>query len=365
MALRKISGLAVTSALLFALTGCAPAAVYPSASPVNVTACLLTQTESSAVNGINQELEYSLVQAEVISGIHIHATSVPAWADQTRVSAKFRALLGRGCGLIFSVGSTTLPTANAFALRHREVRFVNFGGGKPLENRARNLDIVHLDAAQGAYLAGYLAAAKSKSKVIGTFASANFDNGLNLMAAFKQGAERYAADTETTVRVLGADSVDTKLWQVSQAAGSEFGALKVARGQVDSSADVIAPFIGSNAAKFLRLFDSPQSNPRTLIVGIGGDWSKLHAFNGHQGALLSSIRFNLKNFILATVNQSTSAMDLAIGPFDYTTSLDNGELSLVPEADVPWPASIADTIAALRQEIIAKPTTVQPAVPQS
>ena len=359
--MRKLGSLAVSSALLLALSGCAPATVYPSASPVNVTACLLTQTDSAAVYGINQELEYSLVQAEVVSGVHIHATSVASWAQPRQVSAKFRALLGKGCNLIFSVGSTILPTANAFALRHREARFINFGGGKALDNRAVNLTIIHLDAAEGAYLAGYLAAAQSTSKVIGTFAAANFDNALNLMAAFKQGAERYAAATDTSVRVLGAETEDTKLWQISQSAGVEFGALKIAQSQVEFSADVIVPFVGSNAAKFVDDFDSTQAGPRPRIIGVGGDWSKLVAFNGHQGAILSSIRFNLKSYLLNIVGESFGSLDQLRGPYDFTTTLGNGGVSLVAEQKVPWVGNTADTIASIRDDIIAGRTVINAA----
>lgn len=356
--MRKLGSLAVSSALLLALSGCAPATVYPSASPVNVTACLLTQTDSAAVNGINQELEYSLVQAEVVSGVHIHATSVASWAQPRQVSAKFRALLGKGCNLIFSVGSTILPTANAFALRHRDVLFVNFGGGKALTNRAVNLTIIHLDATQGAYLAGYLAAAQSTTKVIGAFAAANFDNALNMMDAFKQGAERYATATSTPVRVLGAESEDTKLWQISQSAQTEFGALKIAQSQVESSADVVVPFVGSNAAKFVGVFDSTQAGPRPLIIGVGGDWSKLAAFNGHQGAILSSIRFNLKSYVLNTVAHEFGSWDELRGPYDYTTTLGNDGVSLVAEQKVPWVGNTADTIASIRDDIIAGRTMI-------
>ena len=356
MLLRKLGGLAVSAALLLALTGCAPATTYPTASPVSLTSCLLTQTQSYADNGINQELQYALVQAEVMHGVRIHATSIESWAAPEMVSNKFHALLTRGCQMIFSVGAATSKIAADFASRHQDVSFINFGGVAPAK-ALRNLQIVHMDARQAVYLAGYLAAAQSKSKIIATFAAANVDNGVNLISAFKQGAERYAATTKVPVQVLGAEGTDPKLWQITSAAADSAGATKIAKLQSDARADVIAPFIGSDAAKFVKLFDTVRGPSRPLLIGYGGDWAKLIAFNGHQGAILSSVRFDMKQMLIGSVERALGG-DQIRADNEISTNLLTSTVLLTPEAKVAWVGSVADSISTIRNEIIDGRTVV-------
>ena len=356
MLLRKLGGVAVSSALLLALAGCAPATVYPTPSPIALTACLITQTGSVADNGVNQGLEYALVHAEVLKGVRIHATSAPAWADPQLLSNKFHAMVARGCKMIFSVGSATSKVAADFAARHPDVLFTNYGGTLP-SPVPRNFFLKHMDATSGAYLAGYLAAAQSKTKTIGTLAASNVDNAANLIAAFKQGAQRFADATNTVVTVLGAEGSDSKLWQITTSAANANGAVAIARQQVESGADVIAPFIGSDAAKFVADFDNVRGEGRTLLVGYGGDWSKLSAFNGHQGAILSSVAFDLKANLLATIVSSFNS-DQIHQPAESSTNLGDSTVVLTPEAKVPWVGSVADTIAGIRDDIIAGRTVV-------
>ncbi|TFH37569.1 MAG: BMP family ABC transporter substrate-binding protein [Anaerolineales bacterium] len=119
-------------------------------------------------------------------------------------------------------------------------------------------------------MAGYLAAAVSKSGKIGTFGGIPFASVTSFMSGYEQGAHYYNLVHGTSVEVLGWDSSTSEGYFIG-----EFCCMAEGRQHleelVSAGADVIFPVAGAAAGRGAAL--AAQESDGIYVIGVDFDWA--------------------------------------------------------------------------------------------
>lgn len=173
---------------------------------------------------------------------------------------------------------------------------------------------------QAAFQAGYLAAALSQSKKVGTFGGVNIPPVVDFMVGFQGGVNYWNTKHNDTVEVLGWDTVKNDgvftATFTDPAKGKE-SALSL----IDEGADVILPVAGltGNGA-----FTAAQEKG---VWAIGVDVDQCLSVPEACPVLLTSVRKNIDNAVFGAIKS------MADGSFKggiYSGTLENDGVSLAP-----------------------------------
>lgn len=177
-------------------------------------------------------------------------------------------MVNAGCDVTFAVG---------FNFSINDVIF-NFADANPEShvvwidgwNQGQaNLKPIGYSMAESSFLAGYLSAAYSTSKVVGTYGGLNIPAVTDFMTGFYNGAKQYEVETGTPVTVVG--------WDPAAANGDFVGdfantgvAKSISEGQLAAGADVIFPVAGglfTATAEAIR----EGGNANAVVLGVDKD----------------------------------------------------------------------------------------------
>ncbi len=263
---RGLAGLAIVGAAGLILTACgaAPDSGSTSAPETDYLACAVSDEGSWNDKSFNQAAYEGLVKAEDELGVSIADAESNSEED---FEPNLTAMVDAGCDVTFAVG---------FNFSINDVIF-NFADANPTSNFVwidgwnqgqTNLKPIAYSMNQSSFLAGYLAAAYSTSKVVGTYGGMQIDAVTDFMTGFYNGAKYYEVETGTPVTVKG--------WDPATATGDFVGdfantgvAKSISQGQLAAGADVIFPVAGSlftATAEAIR-----ESGTSAVFLGVDKD----------------------------------------------------------------------------------------------
>jgi basic membrane protein A len=169
---------------------------------------------------------------------------------------------------------------------------------------------------QPSFLAGYMAAATTKTGIVGTFGGINIPPVSIFMQGFAKGVEYYNAQKGASVKVLG--------WDMAKQDGTfagNFNSLddgrNIAKSQSDEGADIIFPVagpVGLGASAFAM-----ESGGKVKIIGVDVDMSVSNATQAE--VYVGSVLKKIDAAVLAAVD---SALKGEGGGTDYLGTLANG-----------------------------------------
>jgi len=225
-----------------AATSTATATEEAAAPTVDFLACAVSDEASFDDKSFNESVKDGLEKSEAELGVQIGLLE-SASADD--FATNLQATVDQSCDITFAVGFNLVADANIAAAANPDVNFVTIDGwseGNP------NLKPVTYAMNQSSYLAGYLAAAYSTTKVIGTYGGLQIPAVTDFMDGFYYGAMAYAADTGTAVTVVG--------WDAPNQAGQFMGGFAPNSGEskaiaatlIEAGADVLFPVGGDQFA---------------------------------------------------------------------------------------------------------------------
>ena len=233
------------SALL--LSGCAAAPeAEPTASEtaveavpaIDYLACAVSDEGSWNDKSFNESVYDGLVKANTELGAQIADAESNSAED---FAPNLQAMVDQGCDITFAVGFNLVADVNAAAAANPEVSFVTIDGWS--EGNA-NLKPVTYAMNQSSYLAGYLAAAYSTTKVVGTYGGLQIPAVTDFMDGFYYGAMAYAAETSTDVTVVGWDAKAQTGQFIGNFAPNSGESKAIAASLVNEGADVLFPVGG-------------------------------------------------------------------------------------------------------------------------
>lgn len=208
---KKVFGAIGAAALLITLSGCgAPPETTPTTGPtatapsttapaVDFLACAVSDEGSWNDKSFNEAAFEGLKKAEAELGVKIQGFESHAPDD---FGPNLESAVNADCDITFAVGFNFSWEGSLERIinENADSRFAWVDGWPMGENN--NLKPIEYAMAESSYLAGYLAADFSTSKVLGTYGGMDIPSVTIFMDGFRNGAAQYAADTGTEVTVL-------------------------------------------------------------------------------------------------------------------------------------------------------------------
>lgn len=237
---RAWTGLALASAAAVILTGCA-AAPTETAAPdetLDYLACAVSDEGSWNDKSFNQSVYEGLEKSKAELGVQI-ADAESATPDD--FAPNLQAMIDQGCDITIAVGFNLVDAVNVAAEANPDLNFVTIDGWS---NGATNLKPVNYAMNQSSYLAGYLAAAQSESKVVGTYGGMQIPAVTDFMTGFYYGAMAWGTDNMTDVTVVGWDPTTETGDFIGDFVPNSGTSKTIAAGQIEAGADVLFPVGG-------------------------------------------------------------------------------------------------------------------------
>ena len=258
---------ALLGASALILSGCAaapeaePTETESAAETIDYLACAVSDEGSWNDKSFNESVYDGLLKAQSDLGVQIADAESNSAED---FAPNLQAMVDQGCDITFAVGFNLVADVNAAAAANPEVQFVTIDGWS--EGNA-NLKPVVYNMAESSYLAGYLAAAYSTTKVIGTYGGMQIPAVTDFMDGFYYGAMAYAKDSGTSVKVVGWDPVAQTGDFMNDFAPNSAVSKTIATTQIQKGSDVIFPVGGDQfgaASEAITEAGIDESAPRYL-----------------------------------------------------------------------------------------------------
>ena len=333
----------VTAAL--ALVGCAPAPEATDSAGADYCARMITNSGGLQDRSFNQSSWEGLERAADEFGIDIDAIES---TNETDLAPNVEQAVGTGCQFILTVGWELADATATQAAANPDLHFAIVDEVVDGDN----VKPIVFDTAQAAFLAGYLAAGVSQTKVVGTFGGDNQPPVTLFMDGFVDGVAQYNKAHGTTVTVLGWDKATQNGLFTGDYENVALGKTTT-EGLLDQEADVILPVAGQvgegSAAAIL------ERGVGSLIWVDSDGYDTLPA--EYRSILLTSI---LKNTQDAVVEIVSSDLDGNFSSEAFIGTLENGGVGIASFHDLApkVPADLQAELDQLKADIISGALTV-------
>jgi len=335
---RSLAGIAALSAAALVLAGCSGASSESDA----FKACAVSDEASWNDNSFNQAVLLGLEKAESDLGVEIIAAESLTPDDY---APNLQEMVDSNCDVIIAVGFNLVDAVNAAADANPEKNFVTIDG---YSMGATNLKTVAFAMEESSYLAGYLAAGHSKTKVIGTYGGEKIEVLYPFMSGYYFGAQAWASEFGQPVTVLGWDPATQNGDFVNS--WTDTGIAKsISLAQLEAGADVIFPVAGGLFSATAEAIS--ETGADAVMFGVDADV----ALTSPQfaGVVLTSVEKRMTNATFDIIKDT-----LETGTFNtetYLGTLANGGtgLSSFYEFDGSIDAGIKSRLAEIQAEIIA------------
>ena len=308
---QTIKGLAVGLVAVVGLAACGSSSSSDTTVAAGAAglACEVTDTGGVDDKGFNQIAHEGLLQAETELGV---ATDLLESTTDADYAPNLQSFVDKGCNVIVTVGFLLADATKAAAEANPTVQFAIVDSN----TSAANVQGLTFATDQPSFLAGYMAAATTKTGIVGTFGGINIPPVSIFMQGFAKGVEYYNAQKGTSVKVLG--------WDIAKQDGTFSGDFQdqtkgtsIAKSMSDEGADIIFPVagpVGLGASQFAM-----DSAGKVKIIGVDVDMS---ISNPTQAEVyVASV---LKKIDAAVLQAVKDALAKTGGGTDYLGTLENG-----------------------------------------
>ena len=342
----KALSLAAVSALV--LSGCAAAPQEePSAEPdtVDFLACAVSDEGSWNDKSFNEAVLDGLTRAETELGVQIKEAESTSGDDY---EPNLQVMVDAGCDVTFGVGFLLVDPINKIAEANPTVNMAIVDGWS---NGATNLKPIYYSMNQSSFLAGYLAAEYSTSKVIGTYGGAQIPSVTDFMTGYYYGAMQWAADTGESIEVVGWDPTAEQGDFTGDFVPNSPTSKTIALSQLNAGADVIFPVGGDQFSAVKEAID--EVNPDAVMVGVDKDIALTN--DAVSGYVLTSAEKRMANAVYDIIAEMVAGGSFVGGDAGaYVGTLANGGTGISPLYDFDSKISqeVKDRLAELEAGII-------------
>ena len=342
----------VMAAALFAtaslaLAGCSTAPAAPTATAANYKACMVTNSGNLQDKSFNQSSWQGVQKAEAaIAGVK---AKVAVSADDAALLANTQAFATEKCDFILTVGWQLAPATGEVATANPGIKFAIVDNPPVDANWATltlpNVKPILFSTEQAAYLAGYLAAASTKTGKIAAFGGTPEAPVKAFLDGFSDGIDKFNTDNNGSVELLG--------WNKAKQTGTFSGDYTdIAKGKtlseqfIAQGADIILPVagqVGEGAGA------AALEKPGTSVIWVDSD-GYLTAPVAYKPIMLTSIQKNMTDAVASVIGE---AHDGKWTNSTFIGTLANGGVSIAPQHDLAWPDGVAAKIDQLKADIIA------------
>ena len=271
--------------------------------------------------------------------------------------ATLQTFLKHRCGLIAST-SLAQEIIDPAARRHPSQKFLLLD--PTVTPSLPNVLGLDFDVKQSAFLAGYVAAAVSKTGRVATFGAVPISTVTPYMDGFAAGVQRYDEDQGADVQVLGWNSATQRGSFIAQAGFDAFsnpaGARRLAEGFISKGADILFPVAGGAS---LGAGAAARAHHGVLLVGV--DFDQFFGAPQYADLWLTSVRKRY-DVAVADVMQLVEKGRFRGGRL-FTGTLANGGVDIAPYHDLEGrvPARVRKRLPALAKAIADGSIRIGPA----
>ena len=340
------AALSLTTVLV--LTGCASApTATPTTTAAEYKACMVTNSGNLQDKSFNQSSWEGVQKAETESAGVVAKVAVSA--DDAALLANTQAFVTEKCKFILTVGWQLAQATGQVATENPSINFAIVDNPPVDANWATltlpNVKPILFSTEQAAFLAGYLAAATTKTGKVAAFGGTPEAPVKAFLDGFADGIDRFNADNSATVKLIG--------WSKAKQDGTFSGDYTdIAKGKtlteqfISQGADIILPVagqVGEGAAA------AALEKPGTSVIWVDSD-GYLTAPATYKSIMLTSIQKNMTDAVARVI------VDSQAGKWSNSTyigTLENGGVSIAAEHDLAWPEGVAAKLDALKADIIS------------
>ncbi len=322
---------------VLALSGCSTApTVSATPTPASVKACLVADARGLTDGGVNESSYSALKEAVVSLGIAKQETVLEPAMRDAAIYKVVNSMVRSACNVVVGTGGKVRTSIIRAAEANPDIAFVLVDDALPsIEATPLPGNLKHLtfEASQSSILAGYLAAANSKSGVVATFGSSDRPAVRAMMQGFSQGVQLFNDDEDADVLVLGA-GVSGQNWAFINTATNQKTAQRLANRYFAAGADVIYPVAGS-AGIGAGLAAVELSGK--YVIGSDRDWFMDSDNLAWRSRILASTVKQVSRPVLEVIRAYVISRSVG-NPLtnEFEGSLANGGVSLTAEREVSF-----------------------------
>ncbi len=263
---------------------------------------------------------------------------------QTDYAPNITQFVNQGYDLIVTVGFLLADDTASFAVENPDVSFtiVDFAYDPPIDN-VRGL-VFGTD--EGAFMAGYAAAAATKTGKVATFGGINIPPVTIFMVGFEKGVEYYNQQNGTSVELLGWSTADNNGVFVGNFDSTDDGR-RVAEEFLSEGADVIMPVAGPVG---LGSAQAVKEAGDVWFIGVDSDWTV--SAPDYKDVILTSVLKNMDMAVFDAVKIMTEDGFDGFGGELYVGVLANDGVGLASIAAGAVSGEVESAIDDIRQGII-------------
>ena len=349
-----LKGLALAAVASLALAGCAAAPAAPTATPVDYKACMVSDAGGFNDASFNQEAYAGLQQAVAELGVQEAKVESPEAATQTDYVSGIDSMIAEGCNLIVTVGFNLATATRDAAKANPEVNFALIDSALSNDDYSPlslpNVKPIQYDTAEAAYLAGYLAAATSKTGKVATYGGMLFPSVTIFMDGFKQGVEAYNTAKGKKVVVLGATGTDSSKWAATGDFNDQAKGKTLTEGFFAQGADIVLPVAGPVG---VGTGQATLDKKGTYVIGVDSDWFGLATHAAYKANILTSIEKKMAKAVLDVIKSGVEGSFTGGDENQYVGNLANEGVQISAQHDVAYPAGVQAELDALKADIIS------------
>lgn len=347
---------ALVSALALSIAGCAKAPDATSgssasasstgsvaASDGNFKACMVSDEGGFDDKSFNQTSHDGLVKA----ASELKFTPGEMQSTTANDFAKnINAMVAAKCNMIVTVGFMLSDATVAAAKANPNINFAIVDAQPSV--KLKNLKPLIFNTAQNSFMAGYVAAAMSKTGTVGTFGGMNIPTVTIFMDGFAQGAQYYNTQKGKNIKVLGWDPKNPKGGQFTGNFSDVAGGSRIAQTLTSQGADVIFPVAGPSGEGALQVAKKSGGKVNAIWVDTDGCVSSAT----YCSSIITSVQ---KQMDVAVFDAIKAAKDGSFSSDPYVGTLDNDgvKLSDFHEFDSKVPADVKSELQTIKSDIVS------------
>ncbi|MEU4362206.1 BMP family ABC transporter substrate-binding protein [Promicromonospora sp. NPDC023987] len=350
----RLTALAGAAALALAACGAAPeeTAGGGEAPASDFKPCIVSDQGGFDDKSFNQLSYEGVTAAAEELGTTAHEVES---ASESDYKGNVESLVAEGCDAIVTVGFALSATTIESAKANPEIDYIiiddaadaDFDG----EADSENIKPILYDTAQGAFLAGYLAAGYSEADKVGTYGGQEFPTVTIFMDGFKQGIDYYNETKGEQVELVGWDG---EKGSFTGSFAADPAAKTTAKNIIDQGVDVLFPVGGPI---YQGAMDAIADSGKDVAI-IGADADFFETDPTTQNVVLTSV---LKRMDVSAKEAVVASGNGEFDPTPYVGTLENGGVDIAPLhnfEDKVDPALWEET-QALKESIIAGEVEVE------
>ncbi|GAA1408988.1 BMP family ABC transporter substrate-binding protein [Glutamicibacter uratoxydans] len=345
------------SALTLSACGAAPEESGAKAENSDYIGCIVSDSGGFDDQSFNESSYRGLQNAKKDLGIQVRDAESKQNSDFAR---NLDGMMGANCNLTVTVGFLLADATADAAAKNPEKHFAIVDN--QYKEPIKNVKPIIYDTAQAAYLAGYVAAATSKTGTVATFGGMKIPTVTIFMDGFADGVAKYNEDKGKDVKLLG--------WDKKKQDGTFTGDFEkqdkgkqVTKNFIAAGADVVMPVagpVGKGAGAAIQEANKAGSDAMLVWVDSDGFLTAPDYKDIMLTSVIKTMDKAVEDVIAADVKGEFSADP-------YVGTLENTGVDIAPFHDFDSKVS-EDTkkeVAALKEAIIKGDLKVEsPASPK-